>query len=80
MAVHLSIQTQLRIGGLNRELRERAERREIELAEARENAWAASQSFRTIFDENPLGIALVYPATKRTEQANVCRCRQQQGQ
>lgn len=70
LATHLSIQTQLRIGGLNRELRERAERREIELAEARENALSASQSFRTIFDENPLGIALVYPATKRTEQAN----------
>lgn len=70
LAVHLSIQTQLRIGGLNRELRERGERREIELAEARESALAASRSFRTIFDENPLGIALVYPATKRTEQAN----------
>ncbi len=70
LAVHLSIQTQLRIGGLNRELHERGERREIELAEARESALAASQSFRTIFDENPLGIALVYPATKRTEQAN----------
>lgn len=70
LAAHLSIQTQLRIGGLNRELRERAERREIDLAEARESALAASQSFRTIFDENPLGIALVYPADKRTEQAN----------
>ena len=70
LAVHLSIQTQLRISGLNRELRERAERRELELAEARESALAAAQSFRTIFDENPLGIALVYPVEKRTEQAN----------
>lgn len=71
LAVHLSIQTQTRIRGLNRELRERAERREIELAEARESALSASQSFRTIFDQNPLGMALVYPAEKRTEQANV---------
>ncbi len=70
LAAHLSIQTQLRITALNSELRERAERREVELAEARESALAASQSFRTIFDENPLGIALVYPAEKRTEQAN----------
>lgn len=70
LAVHLSIQTQSRIRGLNRELRDRAELREIELAEARESALAASQGFRTIFDQNPLGIALVYPAEKRTEQAN----------
>lgn len=70
LAVHLSIQTQSRIRGLNRELRDRAERREAELAEARESALAASRGFRTIFDQNPLGIALVYPAEKRTEQAN----------
>jgi len=70
LAVHMTIQTQNRISGLNAELRARAERREVELAEARESALAASQSFRTIFDENPLGIALVYPAEKRSEQAN----------
>lgn len=70
LAVHFSIQTQSRIRGLNRELRNRAELREIELAEARESALSASQSFRTIFDQNPLGMALVYPTEKRTEQAN----------
>lgn len=70
LAVHLGIQTQTRIRGLNRELQERAERREIELAEARQSAFSASQSFRTIFDQNPLGMALVYPGEKRVEQAN----------
>lgn len=70
LAIHMSLLTRNRISGLNAVLRERAERREAELAEARESALAASQSFRTIFDENPLGIALVYPAEKRTEQAN----------
>lgn len=70
LAVHLSILTQTRIRNLNRELRDRAERRELELAEARESALSASQGFRTIFDQNPLGMALVYPAEKRTEQAN----------